>query len=1205
MTLNRLIDETARKNPERVAIEGLSRTVTYGELIEHSKKLAQYLSLSGVVPGDIVGLSLGREPELIISVLGILKAGAAYMPMDANFPPTRTAKMLSQANIKIILTTDTTLSTMYGARVILFPTLTPSNITSELPSTNKSSALACLLFTSGSTGDPKGIMLSHDSIVSYVYSVQSSTPLGPHDRVLQFATVSFDAFAEEVFPCLARGATLVLMPRPQEFTLRDFITFCDNKKITFMVLTTGYWNTFVNELATDPTLFPSNIRTIVFGGERAQRRWVNLWCRIAPPSVRLINAYGPTETTVAVTHYEVPRDFQSRPGNGVPVGRPLRNAQVQLLNNDLTEVEQGAIGEVFIGGPCVSNGYINNDKLNKAKFVLLDRPDGVEERFYRTGDLARIDQDGEIEIIGRTDDQIKIRGFLVEPAEVERVLDGINDIKGAAVKMWPAADGLGADVLVAYVLVSDTEKFENDAVREGLRSMLPDYMVPSHIIAMTSFPLTPIGKVDREALPPPNTAIKPTEKSTSDVSSLEDYLSTLWCDLIGLDDIELDENFFEVGGHSLLAARMVGQVQKLLGSTIYMVAIFEFPTVRLFANYLRKNYQPNVNSVFKSELIEIEDVASSDIGSIDAFRSKLISFLKPRLHWTGVKNPKAIFLLSPPRSGSTLTRILLGGHPDLFAPPELQLSLFDNLEQRDRFFKGRRAFYLEGALRALMEAKKISFDDASSIVDELKASGATTAELYRCLQEAVAPALLVDKTTSYALDPQTLSQIELQFENPFYIHLVRHPVATITSYIETRQDQGSFFYEHNLGVNALAELVWLVSHQNLLGFLDSIPKDRVYQLHYEALVAAPEKELRSLCTAIGLPFVPEMLNAYDHQSRRMTDPARPGSLMVGDTKFHEHKNIEKEKAKLAKGDSGIVLRIRESVILARKFGYTLEQREECDLDGATAKPSTARSLVTLKSAGNNTPIFMVHGSGGSVQNFRYLSNLFADRPFYGLQAPGLDEGGELYANLSELAEFYIKIIRSKQPTGPYIIAGWSFGGIAAWEIAQQLRKNQNDVALLVTLDSFPPEHFETDETSLVLRFGHDFCVGLGQFPPSIDRESLADIQQDELTRHVLNTLCDRGAVDRDTIEYDRYHSLYRVYRSHVRSAQSYNPQEYHGRVLNLVTLESLAHNRQGTWSDFGRHVATMEVPGNHFSCLAPPNVNELAKIWGHVLREGQ
>jgi amino acid adenylation domain-containing protein len=1202
MTIDGLIADAARQHPTRIAVEGLHGDLTYTELDSQADNLAQYLFRSGVRQGDIVGISLRRDPEMIVAVLAILKAGAAYMPIDANYPVSRTESMLRQAGVRFILSASGNERQFAGAEVIAMPR--PETLSSFEGSSPKSAvdSVACLLFTSGSTGDPKGILLSHESISSYVRSVQESTPLDQSDRVLQFATISFDAFAEEVFPCLARGATLVLMPRPQDLSLWDFTRYCDSKRITFMVLTTGYWNAFVDEIASNPSTFPKTIRTVVFGGERAQRRWVDCWCKVTPPSVRLVNAYGPTETTIAVTHYLVPRNFLDQPGNGVPVGFALANADIRLLDENFQDVTAGQTGEVFIGGSCVANGYINNEKLTEEKFVTLKGKNGREEqRFYRSADLARVNERGELEILGRLDDQIKVRGFLVEPIEIERALDATAGIKGAVVKMWPDPDGLGAGVLTAYVLAEDVGQFDAEGVRAQLRLQLPDYMVPSQIIALDVFPLAPNGKVQRDALPQPDFRSHTTPGNAFGEQSLEDYLSVLWSDLVGADDVDPDDNFFEIGGNSLIAARMVGQVQKKLASTIYMVAIFEFPSVKLFAGYLRKNYAASVKNAFQDECLDVGSNQPSGPLNLEAFRARITSFLPRRTSPVAEKNARALFVLSPPRSGSTLTRILLGGHPKLFAPPELQLLLFDNLADRSSFFQGRMAFYLEGALRALMEARSISFDEANFIINSMTLSGITTKEFYTYLQESISPAMLVDKSASYAMDPWTLSRMEEDFEEPFYIHLVRHPAPTIRSYIETRQDQGSFFYDHELDVQDLAELVWLTSHENIVSFLKRVPPDRQYRLRYETLVEDPEKELRLLCAAIGLSYAPEMLDAYDHRSRRMTDPARPGSLMVGDTKFHEHKGIEKQGAQSAATDGWPNTINDLTQKLAQQFGYDIESSGSPVSKTQQILTPRSRNLVALKREGNDRPIFMVHGSGGSVPNFRFLSSVFTTRPFFALQAPGLEEKGEIFPNLQELAGRYIETIRSEQTSGPYLIGGWSFGGIAAWEIAQQLSGSGQEVALLTLIDSFPPEHFVIDEAGMMLRFVNDFCTGLGKTALVLDRERLIATEQQAWPHLVMRELVIGSIVDSNTIDANRFEQLYKVYRSHVHAAQSYYPDAYCGRVLNLVTADSLLKNPHGIWSKFGDLVATAEVPGDHFSCLVPPNVSEVGKVWHEAL----
>ncbi|BCH67482.1 hypothetical protein RvVAT039_pl03150 (plasmid) [Agrobacterium vitis] len=1202
-TIDGLIADAARRNPDGIAVEGRTGSLTYLELMQKADNLAHLLTECGIREGDIVGLSLSRGSEMIVGLLGILRAGAAYMPFDRNYPLSRTQQMLQQAEVRFALSEAGCANQFANIQTITMPSLETLGAVSHFSPRSEPGAAACLLFTSGSTGQPKGVLLSHRSIASYVRAVQVSTPLYQSDRVLQFATISFDAFAEEVFPCLTRGATLVLMPPPQELSLGDFATYCRAKRVTFMVLTTGYWNAFVEQISNHPSTFPEALRTVVFGGERAQRSWVDKWCKTASASVRLVNAYGPTETTVAVTHYHVPSNFYELPGNGVPVGLPLENAEIRVLGSDLQEVEAGQAGEVFIGGSCVASGYINNETLTKEKFVHLPSKDGPEFlRFYRSGDLARVNASGELEILGRLDDQIKVRGFLVEPIEIERALDAITGIRGAIVKMWPDTSGLSGGILAAYVLSDDLERFDAEGVRTQLGVRLPDYMVPSQIIALDAFPLMPNGKVQKNALPEPYARSPRVVTTTSEEPYLEDYLLQLWGDLIGTDLGPLD-NFFEVGGNSLIAARMVGHVQKKLDATIYMVSIFEFPSVSQFAEYLRKNYAAAVKHAFEGEHIELEGPLPPNQLDVSVFRSKVTSFLTIRTDTVIDKNPRALFVLSPPRSGSTLTRVLLAGHPDLFSPPELQLLLFETLAERSSFFKGRLAFYLEGAVRALMEARNISFDEANFVMNSMTISGITTKEFYAFLQESISPGVLVDKSASYALDPAALCRMEQDFEAPFYVHLVRHPIPTIESYVETRQDQGSFFYQHEFDVRELAELVWNVSHENILDFLENVPPERQYRLQYEALLEDPEKALRGICEAAGLAFAPEMLDAYDRRSRRMTDPARPGSLMVGDIKFHQHSGIQKQKTR-SRFDGGSKSPVARSTYeLATKLGYHSEIGGPATLREATDLKSP--NLVALKRGEGRAPVFMIHGSGGSVPNFRFLSTRFTDRPFFALQAPGLEAGGEIFASLRDLATHYVKIIRTEQAVGPYLIGGWSFGGIAAWEIAQQLRNSGQDVGLLTLVDSFAPEHFVVDDAGMMVRFMNDFCTGLGKSAPELQREKLVNSHQDSWPLLITEKLVAASVIDTGTIDAARFEQLYMVYRSHVLAAQSYYPEVYSGYVLNLVTSDSQSKNGDWTWARFGELVTTAEIPGDHYSCLIPPNVEEVGRLWCEALLKAE
>lgn len=1188
------IEATADAHPDAIAVRCGGEDLRYAELDSRANRLAKHLIASGTRKGDIVGLCVGRTPDLIVAMLAILKAGCAFLPLDPAYPSERLTHMVAHAGVRSIVTeggrVDALRSAVSGTAATLILAEDPAvhaRPDERIALPLDPNRLAYVIYTSGSTGLPKGVMIEHAALTSYVWAVSAVTPLGVGDRVLQFATINFDAAVEEIFPCLASGATLVLMPPPSTLSLAEFTAFCSAEAITFAVLTTSYWNVLVEHLSYHPGDFPKSLRTVVFGGERAQVRWVEAWCAFAPVAVKLFNAYGPTETTVAVSLYEVPRDFPLRRATVVPVGFALGNADVRVLDPSMSDAPEGQVGELWIGGPCVGRGYLGDEVLTRSKFVALpDRPRG--QRYYRSGDLARRDEHGCIEVLGRIDEQVKIRGFLVEPAEVERALCSIEGVKGAFVRARTPDHVTGAAQLIAHVVAP--EGLGGRDIRARLRDLLPGHMVPRHVVSVPFLPLKPNGKIDADALPAPVTAATALAEPAPQ-TALEAMLLLLWRSILDDDALNVDDDFFDAGGDSLAAARMVAAVQANLSAQIYMVSIFEASTVSAFAAYLRRHYGAEVRRRFGGEGTPDGAEETVDEAVVARFREVLVPLGDDERRPDGMvkRNPKAVFVLSAPRCGSTLTRILLGGHPGLFAPPELQLLNFKSLKDRNAFFAGTRlAFYLEGAVRALMEAERLDFAAASEAIDAMSRAGLSTLDLTRRLQQAVSPALIVDKTAAYVLDEAALRAAERDFEEPFYIHLVRDPMAMIASFVETRQDQVFFLHRNDFSPRLLAELVWLVGNENIIALLRDVPAHRQARLRYEDLVARPRDEMARLCAAMGLPFVDGMTGAYDRSSRRMTDPARPGSRMVGDLKFHTKAGIEARSADPAR-DIAVGPLGEPTLALAARLGY-----------GTPAKPRRHApphpSLVPLQTKGSGAPLFLVHGVGGSVANLRPLAGaLGADRPVFGLQAPGLEAGGRSHGGIAEQAADYLRAARPLSAGRPLLLGGWSYGGIVAWEMAQQSRSEGGNVALLTLLDSRPPRNLAVERREMVIRFAEDFAAGLGQPDVSLRPELLDGHKPADWAAIAFATLESAGILKPGAVSLRRWSDLLTVYTAHVDAAQAYRPAPYHGAVACFLVDPVPPQPTAFDWAFFARgRWAVHGLPAEHHGCLKPPHVSTWA-----------
>jgi hypothetical protein len=528
----------------------------------------------------------------------------------------------------------------------------------------------------------------------------------------------------------------------------------------------------------------------------------------------------------------------------------------------------------------VGSGYLGRPGLTAEKFVPDPFADAPGARLYLTGDLARTLPDGMLDFLGRVDDQVKIRGFRIELGEIEAALAACPGVDAAAVLARSSDDRPGERRLVAYVAFREAGA-ESADLRAFLAARLPDYLVPAIFVILKALPRTPNGKIDRKALPAPEAgAAQGGERGGRGEPILprtapERFLAGLFRQALGIAEVGVTESFFDLGGDSISGAILINRLQEALGTIVHVVAIFDHETVARLAAFLEREEPAAVARVWGGKIAALEAVAAPAV-RVDA----------------AAKNPPALFVLSAPRSGSTLLRVLLAGHPRLFAPPELELLSFHTMAERHAAFAGRNRFWLEGLERAVMEIDGGGPEAARETVAVAEREGWTTERFYAEMQALLGDRLLVDKSPAYALDPAVLGRAEAGFRDARYLHLVRHPHAVVRSFEEARLEQVFFRHPHSFGRRELAELIWTVSHQNIVDFLAGIPEERQHWVRFEELVAEPEKVLRGICAFLGLAYEPAMADPYDGSGSRMTDGLHAQSRMVGDVKLLGHRRID-------------------------------------------------------------------------------------------------------------------------------------------------------------------------------------------------------------------------------------------------------------------------------------------------------------------------
>ncbi|ASZ13238.1 non-ribosomal peptide synthetase [Chitinophaga sp. MD30] len=570
-TVTALFADQVKRTPDHIAVAFEQQHLTYLELDLRANQVAHYLIANGIKPGDKVGLLSYRGLDMISGMLGILKSGAAYVPFHIDYPGERLKVMIEDAGITHLLYTD---GVLYADRDLadvveglpIEDAWMHSIATIDLQSGNDSCVY--IMYTSGTTGRPKGIAVSHKNITKLVFD---SGPIAVRadDTVLQWSNYAFDGSTYDIYSAFLKGAKLYLIQDKQASDAFELARIIESENITVWFVTTALFNNIVDSAIDSLT----HLRKLLFGGEKVSLPHVSRALAVMGAG-KLTHVYGPTETTTYATSYAI--DSTDASGT-VPIGRPLSNSQGLILDTNGQLVPIGVSGELYIGGDGVAIGYVNNEAMTADKFVTLPYAPG---RWYRTGDRTRWLDNGVIEYVGRVDDQVKIRGYRIEPGEIATVLRQSDYVQDAIVIVDAPQEG--EKRLLGYIVPAGD--YEQEAILEYLQERLPAYMIPAHLIPLEAFPLNVNGKIDKRALPMP--VISSEEEYVAPRNSREQALSDIWSELLGVEQVSIHTNFFEAGGHSLLAIRLISAIRKALEIEIPISYVFDYPTIALFIDKL-------------------------------------------------------------------------------------------------------------------------------------------------------------------------------------------------------------------------------------------------------------------------------------------------------------------------------------------------------------------------------------------------------------------------------------------------------------------------------------------------------------------------------------------------------------------------------------------------------------------------------------------
>jgi len=591
-TIPAFFTQIAEQTPDTIAVIYNEQELTYRQLNERSNQLAHYLIKKGVGPNICVGIVLDRSVEMVICLLGILKAGGAYVPLDPADPLERLSFMIADANVQVLLTREKFINDLPDSEVTtVFLDRDRDLIDAECkinPTNNQNNTiLAYVMYTSGSTGQPKGVAITHKAVVRLLFGVDY-VELNASQIILQMAPMTFDASTFELWGALLHGGKCVLFPErvPTVAVLKGIL---QKHHVNTLWLTASLFNMLIDE---EPEVL-AGVRQLLIGGEALSVVHVRHALEKLPET-KIINGYGPTESTTFACCYQIPKEIDKR-NHSIPIGRPIANTTVYILDRWGNPVPVGVCGELHIGGSGLARGYLNRPELNTEKFIPNPFSKDPQARLYRTGDLARYQPDGNIEFLGRFDNQVKIRGFRVEPEEVESVLKRHCSVKDAVVVA--KGDAREGKRLVAYIIRQQGYDFAPTELCSYLKDYLPHYMLPQEWFTLDIFPLTPNGKIDRARLlsckGEPAESLK---KFITPKTTIERRLVKIWAELLNRENIGTQDDFFDLGGHSLLAVRLFAEIERVFGKTLPLSTLFKAPTLGQLADAISQNVSIPENS---------------------------------------------------------------------------------------------------------------------------------------------------------------------------------------------------------------------------------------------------------------------------------------------------------------------------------------------------------------------------------------------------------------------------------------------------------------------------------------------------------------------------------------------------------------------------------------------------------------------------------
>uniref|UniRef100_UPI003878298D amino acid adenylation domain-containing protein n=1 Tax=Pseudomonas viciae TaxID=2505979 RepID=UPI003878298D len=1147
-TVQGIFEAQVLARPDATAVVHDAYSLSYVELNHRANRLARHLVGLGVQPGDRVAIALERSLELLVSQLAILKCAAAYVPLDISAPLERQQFMVQDSGAQIVLTLSTALAPEASQRVDL-DTLAVNEAADNLDLTQSTESVAYIMYTSGSTGTPKGVLVPHRAINRLVIN-NGYADFNAEDRVAFASNPAFDASTLDVWAPLLNGGCVVVVDQDVLLTQERFAALLQEQSVSVLWMTAGLFHQYAAGLM---SVF-AQLRYLIVGGDVLDPAVIGRVLKEGAPA-HLLNGYGPTEATTFTTTHEIKTVGEG----GIPIGRPIGNSRVYVLDANRQPVPIGVAGELYIGGDGVAKGYLNRPELTAEKFVADPFNADPGALLYRTGDLARWRADGTVDYLGRNDDQVKIRGFRIELGEIEARLNLHDEVKEAVVLV--REDVPGEKRLVAYFTQHAVDAMlPVEDLRGYLQAQLPEYMLPSAFVALPAFSLTANGKLDRRALPAPDQDAFVSRAYEAPQGEVETLLAQLWQDLLGLQRVGRHDNFFEMGGHSLLAIRLVGLLAQA-NLTVSLAELFQHESVASMASLLQN----------RTTEVQVQE-----------------PFVPVRT--TGQQNP--LFLVHE-FSGLDLYFPVLGKHidPDIpvyglpaIAWGEPQLHTMECLASR-----------LVGIIRSVQPKGPYrlagwSFGGVLAYEIAIQLIGLDEEVEFLGLIDSYLPRLVDQGRERWSPDEahkrHLLDRCEVFWRAGT---VVDGDLTLVLTKLASLQVQLSDF--------EFEGLVQRCAEQGLLPpELADYNAAQLWQ-YLDREVAHGHALAHYSVYPISVPV--HLLVAEEHK-----DDAPEHSGYLGWDAVLPKAQIHCVKVP---GNHQTMMQAPQVKALGQAIDDALRTVASRP---APSRRNSYQPLLTIQGGrADRAPIFCVPGAGDSVTGFIGLTDAFGpDWPIHGLQPRGLDGNTEPFGLVETAAQAYLEAIDKVQPQGPVHLLGHSFGGWIVFEMAARLHARGRKVASLTLIDSESPGGNGVvgrpyTATGVLNRLIEAMQLASGK-SLGIDA-TFFGAQDDTAQMRLLHAGMVRAGMLPQRSAVDSMRGPARAFGTALRTV--YQPQHRYTGPVRLVlandpTLDTAGNKREQEQMIEGwrKHIPDLSIwygPGNHFTILKAPHVHNLAAWW--------